>query len=285
MKKIIIADSGSTKTDWVIVDLLSGNELHRFSTSGINPFYMQREEITSLVRRQWDKDIGFNDVERVHFYGAGCSSESKCQIVQSGLKGVFPDSDIRVSHDMMAAARAFPGNESRIACILGTGSNACLYADGEIREKVFSLGYLFGDEGSGAHIGKKMAASYLKEEMPKPLARLLEEKYAESKEEILHQVYGKPFPNRYLAGFAKLAGENLEHPFIQQVVDQCFYSFFQNYVLTFSDALQHPVFFTGSVAHHFQPLLENVAGACGYPSIVVCRSPLQGLIDYHVKRD
>lgn len=282
--KIIIADSGSTKTDWVLVDLSTGSKLLNFSTSGINPYYMGEEDIVVMIKEQWNDNIPFFAAEEIFFYGAGCSSRSRSQIVQLALKRIFPHAQVHVSHDLMAAARAYPGSRSRIACILGTGSNACLYEDGEIREKVFSLGYLFGDEGSGAHIGKKIAASYLKGEMPEYLAGKFEAGYANNKEEVLQNVYGRSLPNRYLADFAKFAGENQGHPFLQQIVKQSFRLFFQNYILSFSGALQHPVFFIGSVAYHFQSMLADVAGTFGYSSIQVARSPLQGLVSYHTHK-
>lgn len=284
MKKILLADSGSTKTDWRLINVKSGDVVKKIQTSGINPYFMDSPAITKILEQEWDTAISFTEISEIFFYGAGCSSTRKCEKVHKGLDAFFPVNKIEVLHDLLASARALFGDGLGIAGILGTGSNSCLYYDHEIRENIFSLGYFLGDEGSGAHIGKTFIRAYLKGEIPKNIKDTFDEFYHYTREDILDGVYNKPNPNRFLAGFASFVGENIREAFLQQIVKDCFREYFHYQITQYTEYSSQPLRLIGSIAFHFRDILNEVARENGMKVDLVIKNPAEHLVKYHIDR-
>ncbi|MFO8054370.1 MAG: ATPase [Bacteroidales bacterium] len=282
MIKIIVAESGSTKTKWMVIDKTHKKIDYTIVTTGINPFFMQAGQITKTIRDQWDNQIDPADITKVFFYGAGCSTKTKCELVKKGLSSFFKSSKVYVNHDLLAAAKALLGEKDGIAAILGTGSNSCLYINGEIRENVYSLGYFFGDEGSGAHIGKMLIKNFLKDRLPADLHNAFMAQYTMNKEQILDRVYNKPNPNRFLAKFAIFAGKHLESEYMQKLVFHCFSEFFSEQIMQYSSYKKHRICFTGSVAYHFRDILEKAASHHGLSISSILQNPAEKLAKYHI---
>lgn len=284
MTKIIIADSGSTKTDWRISDFKKKVIEEQQITDGINPYFMSSEEILKSLKQTWKASVNLRQVEHIFFYGAGCSSVTKCNTVHQGLSEFFPQARVEVHHDLLAAARALFGDDDGIAGILGTGSNSCLFSEGEIKENIFSLGYFFGDEGSGAHIGKTVVRAFLKQEMPDELSEKFKFEFGLSKEQILDNVYNKPNPNRFLAQFARFAGENISSAFLHQIVKDCFRQHFEYQITRYSNYRKYPLRFVGSVAFHFQGVLSEVAREYKISVDRIIKNPAEDLVQYHMNQ-
>lgn len=282
MENILIADSGSTKTDWRIIDVSSGNTVDKIVTDGVNPYFMTTDTIVKMLKEQWKSDVSLKNIQKIYFYGAGCSSESKCNIVSKGLNHFFIYSDIYVNHDLLAAARALFGKAEGIAAILGTGSNSCLYRNMQIEEEFFSLGYLFGDKGSGGHIGRMIVDAFLKDEMPDRLHVEFQKEHPLSKEQILDSVYNKPSPNRFLASFSGFAGNNLDAAFIQQIIKNSFRDFFDYHITRYTGYQNYPLRVVGSVGFYFRDILEAVADEYDMKIDLVIQNPVENLIKFHM---
>jgi N-acetylglucosamine kinase-like BadF-type ATPase len=276
---LLIADSGSSKTDWRLVS--SDGLVKPAGTAGFNPYFQTSEEIYTEILRELPRQLGILGVKEIYFYGAGCSTEKNRSIVQDGLGKLFPAALIHVSHDMMAAARALCGREAGIACILGTGVNSCLY-DGEgITEGRPSLGFWLGDEGGGGYLGKTLIQHYFHEEMPIDLRQQFADMYQPVLGTVLENAYKKPFPNSYFASFSRFLSGRTEHPYCRQLVQHGFSLFFERYVSKYTNSSRHPVHFTGSVAYHFRDILGEVAREKGMRLGSVLQNPIEGLILYH----
>ena len=275
---IIIAESGSTKTNWLTED----NEL--FETIGFNPLFFSSEDIYNELikneRLQKVKDL----CTQVFFYGASCSSDARKKIVFDALKKYFGHAhQLKVDHDMNAAAFATYTGEPGIVCILGTGSNSCLYNGQTIYEEVPALGYVLGDEGSGAYFGKKLLAKFLYHELPPATMELLRNDYGAEKEKIFDAVYKQPHANVYLAGFAQALTHSPDKEFMETFVAEGFTDFFTHHVACYPNYQQYPVHFVGSIAYHFKPVLQQVAAQFGCRLGVVDKNPVYSLLQYHLK--
>lgn len=272
----LIADSGSTKTAWAVCS--GGNVETTYETAGINPFHQSNDEIVRTV------DVLpplIRQADRLYFYGAGCTAEKK-EVVADALRSVFADADISVESDLLGAARALLQHECGIACILGTGSNSCLYDGHRITQNVPPLGYILGDEGSGAAIGKRFVGDCLKNQTPADLKRLFLDTYATSTADIVEHVYRQPLANRYLAQFAPFLSANIgRYDYIRTLVTDCFRDFFTRNVLQYDGARDLPVAFVGSVAFHFAALLREAAQTLGLTVGKIEKSPIVGLAAFH----
>jgi glucosamine kinase len=275
---ILIADSGSTKTDWRMID--RHGQVEQAKTMGFNPYQTSEDTIFQEINEKL-KDKVPEIPGSIYFYGSGCAAPGNKAIVKRAISRVFPDSDITVEHDLLAAARALCGNEPGIACILGTGSNSCLYDGENIIENRTSLAFILGDEGSGAVMGKALVKKYLDEELPTHLAEKFKNRYHPTVEEILNKVYKEPFPNRYLAGFSKFLFDNLSDPFIYQMVYNNFNDFFEKNVLKYTNYQNHKVHFVGSVAFYYSNVLRQVANDKGITVKNILETPIAGLTLYH----
>lgn len=276
---ILIADSGSTKTDWRILDQ---NEVFaQTQTVGFNPYYQDANSIANELKVNL-LPLCTKEVTQVFYYGTGVTNEEKAGIIKEAILKIFPTcQQIEAQSDVVGAARAACGKTAGIACILGTGSNS-IYFDGEKTGfQVPPLGFWLGDEGSGGHLGKSLLLSYLHKEMPLEIRTKFEEKYGTmDRLTVLENAYHKPFPNRYFASFSRFLFDNLEHDFCSNLVENCFLQFFEKYILKYPMCYETNVNFVGSVAFHYKDLLIKVAQRHKLKVGKVLKSPIDGLVEY-----
>jgi N-acetylglucosamine kinase-like BadF-type ATPase len=277
---ILIADSGSTKTDWRLID--GQGKVEQAKTTGFNPYQNNEEEIFIELDRSL-KPVLSAKPDKIFYYGAGCKARDKAALVTRAIQKAFPESEVVVDHDLLAAARSLCGNEAGIACILGTGSNSCLYDGHNIVEHRLSLAFILGDEGSGAVMGKMLVKKYLDEELPAHLAEKFKKRYNPNPEEILDFVYKKPFPNRYLSGFSQFLYHNMDDPFIYKMIYDSFSDFFDKTILRYTDYQKYPAHFVGSIAFYYSNILRQVANDKGVVVKNILETPIAGLTLYHSK--
>ena len=275
---ILIADSGSTKTHWCVVS--GGIIKSEIFTDGINPFYQTDMEIIALLESQLVPKLANEEIEQIYFYGAGCSFPNKKILVSRALVRFFGNAIIDIQSDLLGAARSLFQHEKGIACILGTGSNSCFYDGVEITQNVSPLGFILGDEGSGAVLGKLFIADCLKNQMPEWITEKLLDEYELTPAVIMDNIYKKPFPNRFLAKFTPFILEHIEEPAIFNLVYDSFDAFFVRNVMQYS-LEDIEVGFVGSIAHYFRDTLEIVASERGIVVSEIVQSPMEGLVKYH----
>ncbi len=274
----LIADSGSTKTDWLLCE--NGKRVHSIETQGINPFYQSVTEVLKILNEELLPNLKNITPKEVYFYGAGCSFPEKQELVRKAFHKIFPHNvPIQVNSDLVGAARALFGNSEGIACILGTGSNSC-YWDGEkIIKNVPPLGYILGDEGSGAVLGKLFIADLLKNQLPKPLCKKFFSQYNTNYEELMSKVYKQPFPNRNLAQYTYFLHENLKEETISVLIKKSFEAFVSRNLSQYPQRLS--VSFVGSIAVAFESTLSEVLSEKGYTKGVILKKPIEALGKYH----
>ncbi len=277
----IIADSGSTKTDWCIYD--QTNQLERVKTTGINPYYQSHDEILNSLRNEFSSS--HKSVEKIFFYGAGCANDKKNAIVKAALSQYFHTDNILVNSDLLGAARSLCQNNEGIACIMGTGSNSCHYQNGAIVKNVAPLGYRLGDEGSGAVIGEKLVSDILKKQLSVSTTEMFFARYQITADEIIENVYRKKFPNRYLAQFTKFISDNLHIKELENIVLFCFDNFIERNLLQYDRIMKLDVNFTGSIAFYFQKQLKECLDKYDITIGKISKSPIDGLILYHKNND
>ena len=274
---ILIADSGSTSTNWVLVE--HGKSVQSLFTPGINPFYQTPEEIAGEIATL-TLNVKPSSVKAIYFYGAGCVAD-KIEMVKQAIAQSFTQSQIYVESDLVAAARGLLQHEAGIACILGTGSNSCFYDGKNIVSNVSPLGFILGDEGSGAVLGKKFIADCLKNQLPEDLKNKFLTTFGLTANDIINHVYRKPFPNRYLAQFTPFLAENMAEPAIYNLIFDSFTDFFVRNVMQYPNFEEYPVSFVGSIAYYFKDILEVVAFELGITLGEIKQSPLEGLVAFH----
>jgi glucosamine kinase len=276
---ILIADAGATKIQWVLIHEDKASD--PIETAGFNPYFMEPKILMDSVEKDLVPFINPGYIRDIYYYGAGCSTVLKCGIVEDVLKEVFENADFEIYHDLLGAARALLGREEGIACILGTGSNSCLYDGNKILENVTSLGYLFGDEGSGAYLGKLFLTEYLRGRLPDHLKNLFEKRFGYTLENILDSVYNKPHPNRFLSSFAIFIGELKDNEFVRKLVIKNFEDFFTEQVTRYTDYKQQHLGVIGSVGYHFQDIFKELADKHSLKVSKIIQSPMEGLVEYH----
>ncbi len=276
---ILIADSGSTKVDWKVVD--NGKVVKRATTKGINPFFQTEEEISNEIETTLILQLDNQEFSNVYFYGAGCTFDKVDVVKRAIRKNISVRNDIEVNTDMLAAARGLCGYTSGIACILGTGSNSCYYNGRMIEDNISPLGFILGDEGSGASLGKLFLGDLLKNQMTLGLKEKFLTRYNLTTSEIVDRVYRKPFPNRFLAQFTPFLLENLGDPYIHSMVMSSFISFLRKNVMQYYNYDKLPIHFVGSVAYHFQNPLRDALMIMDMKPGKIIQSPMEGLIKFH----
>jgi len=277
---LLIADSGSTKTTWCLSDRKS-DKLITLQTDGINPFYQDENAIFQTLAGQFG--VIEETIDEIHFYGAGCANAEVNNIVKKALKRFFKTDCIEIQSDLLAAARALCQRNPGIACIMGTGSNSCYYNGYEIEQHVSPLGFILGDEGSGAVLGKRLLADVLKNQLPSHIIQLFFEQYKTNRNEILENIYRKPFPNRYAAGFTTFIGSHIDEPSLEQLVTTEFELFLKRNVLQYQNCGDLEINFTGSIAFYFQKQLNTACGLFNLRPGKITKDPMNGLIEYHNK--
>lgn len=275
--KILIADSGFTKTDWRIVD--EQGTISQARTAGINPYYQTEaemlKEIQSLHSQAPDR------IDQIYYYGTGCSSRTNRDKIAGLLARYYPHAEIDVNHDLLAAARSLCGDQPGIACILGTGTNSCLYDGQKITANVPSLGWAIADEGGGTYLGKMLVTDYYRKDMPQHLRKIFKERFELTKDGFLSKVYQEPMPGRFLAGFARFINEYIHEPYMYELVYHAFKIFITKNVVKYEGYQELPVHFTGSVAYYFSNLLRKVATEEGIHVKHITEHPIAGLTLFH----
>lgn len=282
-KMLLIADSGSTKTAWRLAD--DNKKIYHFLTDGLNPYFKSQGEIVEEIETALIPNFPQGTkITQVYFYGAGCSSQGKCELMKDALLQCFPRAKAIINHDILGAARAACANTEGIVCILGTGSNSCFYDGQKIVTIIGGLGYILGDEGSGSHLGKNMLEAYLNREMPEDLANKFKDAYHLTKEEIEKRVYEKPEANRFLASFSRFIGENIQQPYLASLVESCFDIFLEKHVCRYPDYTKKQVHFIGSVAYNYAEILRKSAHKKHIIIGKILPYPVEELMLFHLAR-
>lgn len=262
--------------------MLTAKDHFRYQTQGISPYFLTAPQVQVILEKELrpflPPDI---EVEEIYYYGTGCSQPKSIQIMEKALRAVFPSAKIAVSHDLMAAAHALCQRSPGIASILGTGSNSCYYDGQTIVSNNPGLGYILGDEGSGAYLGRKLLQYYCYKSFDEELQTRFDAKYNTSKDEILENVYRKPMANRYLAGFTVFLGENRGHFIVENILEDGLNDFFFNHIYKYRESWTHPLHFTGSIAWHFRDVLQALCELYELQLGSVLRNPMDGLIKFH----
>ncbi len=274
----LIADSGSTKTEW---HLLSDNPTKNITciTNGINPFYQTSAEIVQSLNEEYT--LNSAKPQEIFFYGAGCANEEKNRIVKEALIKFFDTQNITINSDLTGAARSLCQNNEGIACILGTGSNSCYYNGETVTANVSPLGFIIGDEGSGAVLGKKLVGDILKNQLPQTIIELFFNEYQTNCGEILDHIYKRPLPNRYLAQYTRFLSKHIHLQELEDIVSNAFEEFIKRNLLQYPNVKELKINFTGSIAHHFTSQLEKALNKYKLTLGTVSQAPMNGLVQYH----
>lgn len=274
----LVADSGSTKTEWCLID---GKERRTFFTQGMSPYFLTSLQIEELVRAELLPQLGDTMPDLVFYYGTGCGTEQNRKLVHNSLHNIWAKAKIEVNHDLMAAARALCGHNSGVVSILGTGSNSGFYDGKEIVKNNPGLGFILGDEGSGAFLGKKVVQYYLYQTFDDEMRFRFEQKFNVNQADILESVYRQPLPNRYLASFTPFLGENRGHYMIENILEDGLNEFFFTHLYKYSESWTSPLHFTGSIAWHFRDILEELCQLYELQLGKILKNPMDGLSVYH----
>jgi len=278
---ILIADSGGSKIDWRLLN--SDGSIGQANTPGFNPYYQPIEDLHKTISASI-APIVKEEVSDVYFYGAGVSSEKNQLVIKETFLSFFPKAKVEIGWDLLAAARALCGHEPGIACIMGTGSNSCLYDGKEITGNVANLGWILADEGSGANIGRKFLVDYLRKKFPASLEKAFHERFPFTREEFLEKVYQHEKPSAFLASFMRFIFQHLKEKYCHQLVYNSFAEFYENNVMQYPDYKNLKVHFTGSVGFYFSDILRQVANDKGITVKNILESPIAGLTLYHAAR-
>ncbi|MGM9861424.1 MAG: hypothetical protein ACI30W_02395 [Muribaculaceae bacterium] len=273
----VIAESSSTRTEWALVD--GATVIEHAYTSGMNPYFQSRREISHSIRLELPEAFFRRRWEHVYFYGAGCATQDKCKTMESSLVAQFK-TPVTVNSDLLGAARGLLVHQPGLACILGTGSNSCLYDGKEIIKTVAPLGYVLGDEGSGAYLGKNFIADMLKGLAPKTLVDAFYEKYNVTPPMLMDAVYSNPLPNRALARYSEFLAEHLDNAYVYQLVYAAFMRFFTRNIAAYNYK-QQPICFVGSVCVLYRDVLAKAAADFGITIAKAVRNSMPGIIEYH----
>lgn len=277
---ILIADSGGSKIDWRLLNL--DGSILQANTPGFNPYYQPIEDLTNNFREVIIPKAT-DGINKIFFYGAGVSSEKNQQTIKKAFLEFFPEAQIEIGWDLLAAARALCGREPGIACIMGTGSNSCLYDGERITGNVANLGWILADEGSGANIGRKFLVDYLRENMPQDLRAQFHQRFPLTREEFLERIYQQERPSAFLASFTKFIFQHLKSPYCYKLVYSSFAEFYENNVMKYENYQNLKVHFTGSIAFYFCDILRQVANDKGITVKNILEGPIAGLTLYHQK--
>jgi glucosamine kinase len=278
----VVVDGGSTKADW---KMINAEGITSLTTKGFNPVFHSEEQIFEALSEAFaDKDLHTAKAEQIFYYGAGCWDDRRKGTVHRALQRIFKNADIEVEHDLLGAARATCGREPGIACIVGTGSNSCLYDGTEVIDNITNLGYLLGDEGSGTHLAKRLLRAYFYRELPKVLSDKLDATLPEGKQSILDKVYSLDPPNAYLASFTKFMGDHQNHPFILRILFDSFEQFIDRHVRKYHNHMVLPVHFIGSVAYYFRTTFEVILEEREMRPGVFIQKPIDNLVKFHTEQ-
>lgn len=274
----LIADSGSTKTEWC---LLKNNKPVLFTTQGMSPYFLDAGQVEQIIRTEVFPHLKKNNIDEIYFYGTGCKNPDNIKMFQKVFKNIFAHTKVFIDNDLSGAAKALCGREKGIACILGTGSNSCYFNGKKIIRNSPGLGYVLGDEGSGTYLGKKVIQHYLYNIFDDDLRAKFDAKFVTTDAEILESVYKKPLPNRYLASFAIFLAENRGHYMIENIIEDGLNDFFYTHLISYRESSKLPVHFTGGIAYGFKDVIQQLCIGYDLKLGTILRSPMEGLVRYH----
>ena len=274
----LIADSGSTKCEWC---LINNGKKKTILTQGISPYFLDTTQIIELLQKELLPKLKNVEISNIYFYGTGLSNVNNVKIVNAALKKLFKGAKIEINHDLLAAARALCGNNKGIACILGTGSNSCYFNGKKIVKNSPGLGYVLGDEGSGAYLGKKVLQYYLYQTFDEDLLSRFEKQFNTNKTEILDAVYKKPLANRYLATFNNFLVDNRGHYMVENIIEDALNDFFFTHLPKYTESWTLPINFVGSVAHGYKDVLKELCNVYELELGIILKKPMEGLINFH----
>lgn len=277
----LIADCGSTKIDWCVIE--NGKVVKQVFTCGMNAVMLTEEEMRTRIANELMPNLADlkNRIEAVYFYGAGCISDDVCANVANAIRDNIKAETIEVHTDLLAAARALCGHKPGIACIMGTGSNSCYYDGENICDNVSPLGYILGDEGSGAVLGKILLGDVLKNQLPKEICEKFLAQYELDRLTIIKRVYKEPQANRFMASVTPFLLQNIGNPAVHNLVMNAFKAFFVRNIQQYKDYDKLSVNFIGSIAFYYSNVLSEAAAACNCRVGTIIKSPMEGLIAFH----
>jgi N-acetylglucosamine kinase-like BadF-type ATPase len=277
---ILIAESGATKAEWCLV---SNGKKKKATTQGISPYFFTRQKVVELLEKDLLPQLSKStiSISEIHYYGTGMLNPDNVKMVRNALQDVFQTTTIEINDDLLAAARSVNGKNQGLVCNLGTGSFCCFYNGKKIAKQTPGIGYILGDEGSGAYLGKKVIQYYLYNTFDEELRYRFDQKYATNRVEIIENVYRKPLANRYLATFALFLSENRGHYMIENIIEDGLNDFFFYHLCKYNEAWRLPVSFVGSIAFGFKDVLKDLCSSYEFELGKVLKSPMSGLIEYH----
>lgn len=278
MATVLIADSGSTKCEWCY--LYEGKK-KKIITTGISPYFLNAGQISTLLQKELTPKLKSLKVDEIFFYGTGLKDNKNKKIIRDVLKKVFPSAKSEVQTDLLGASRALCKHSKGVSCIIGTGSNSCFYNGRKIIKNSPGLGYVLGDEGSGAYLGRKVIQYFLYNTFDEELMYAFNTKYNTNADEIIMNVYLKPQPNRYLASFAEFLAENRGHFMIENIIEDGLNDFFFTHLRKYSESWLYPIHFTGGIAYGFKDVIKNLCHSYEMEPGVILKQPIDGLIEYH----
>ena len=276
---VLIADSGSTKCEWC---LIKDGKKKTIFTQGMSPYFLTAVQMVQVLETELLPKIKNDEVEQVFYYGTGCKNPANRQLIRKSIKSIFKSANILVDHDLMAAARALCGTGKGIACILGTGSNSCYFNGKTIVKNSPGIGYVLGDEGSGAYLGKKVLQYYLYKTFDEDLSFRFAEKFKTTPVEILENVYKKSLPNRYLASFTIFLAENRGHYMVENIIEDGLNDFFFQHICKYNESWKLPIHFVGGVAFGFKDVILDLCNSYEFEPGTILKNPMEGLIKYHI---
>lgn len=276
---ILIADSGATKTEWCIISA-SGNK--RIKTQGISPYFLNSQQVAELIRSELLSAVGEQlNISDIYYYGTGCTAPQTSKVIADALGKVFPQAKINVSYDLFAAAHALCGSNPGIACILGTGSSSGYYDGKAIKKDIAGIGYVLGDEGSGAYLGKLFAAQYLYNKIEAELKFSFEKQLDVNPDRLLYKIYSEPFANRFFASFSYFLSDNREHPQVSVILEKGIRDFFDIHLCEYEQRHDVPIHFTGSISVTYSDIIRQLCTENNFTCGNIIKEPMDSLIDYY----
>tara|TARA_B100000287_G_scaffold337875_1_gene323803 strand:- start:75 stop:923 length:849 start_codon:yes stop_codon:yes gene_type:complete len=280
---IIVADSGSTKCHWLIFNN-SKKTILECNTIGFNPFFVDQKTILAHLEESALVEYK-NDIKKIFFYGAGCSSKEQNTIIENALKIFFSNAVINVKHDIEGACYSVYNGNKNITCILGTGSNSCLYDGEKITEYAPALGFILGDEASGNYFGKKILSYYFNKKLPQELRETLKADFETDLSKIKHNTYNKSRANKFLASFFPFIINNKNHPFIKKLINSVLSEFFSLHIQCYENHKNIEINFIGSVAYYLKEEIQNIAAQKKLNIGNIIQHPIYNLMDFHLKNE
>lgn len=279
---ILIADSGATKCEWCLIN--DNNRKQVVFTQGISPYFLDALQVETIIRHELVPSLKNKPVDTIYYYGTGCSNPANAALIKKAISTVFPNAKVEVNHDLTGAARSLCGDEKGIACILGTGSNSCYFNGRQVMKNSPGLGYVLGDEGSGAYLGKKVIQYFLYDTFDEELRFRFDKMFHTNSVEILENVYKKPLPNRYLARFTLFLADNRGHYMVENIIEDGLNDFFFQHLCKYGESWKYPINFVGGVAFGFKDVVRELCETYEFELGTVLKNPMEGLVKYHKKK-